>query len=77
MTMLQEGMIEVYIDKALEVVDFDAEISFYEHAETLSIGSIFREPEKRAEIWVDFVGIAHVVPVPAETKREKKLKSLY
>ena len=39
---------KVYIDKVLEVDD--AKISFYEHAGTLSIGSIFRQHEKRDEI---------------------------
>ena len=63
---------KVYIDKVLEVDD--AKISFYEHAGILSIGSIFREPEKRDEIWVDFVDILHVVPVPAEAKRGKRFE---
>ena len=63
---------KVYIGKVLEIDDSDAKISFYEHAGTLSIGSIFREPKKRDEIWVDFVNILYVLPVPAETKRGKK-----
>ena len=63
---------KVYIDKVLEVDD--AKISFYEHAGTLSIGSIFRQHEKRDEIWADFLDILHVVLVPAETKREKKFE---
>ena len=46
---------EVYIGKLLETDDSDAKISFYKHAGTLSIGSIFRELKKRDEIWVDFV----------------------
>ena len=33
---------KVYISKVLEVDDSDAKISFYEHAGTLSIGSIIR-----------------------------------
>ena len=41
---------KVYIDKVLEVDDSDAKISFCEYAGTLSIGSIFREHEKRDEI---------------------------
>ena len=41
---------KVYIGKVLEIDDSDAKISFYEHAGTLSIGSIFREPKKRYEI---------------------------
>ena len=65
---------KVYIGKVLEIDDSDAKISFYEHAGTLSIGSIFREPKKRDEIWVDFVNILYVLPVPAETKRGKKFK---
>ena len=63
---------KVYISKVLEVDDSDAKISFYEHAGTLSIDSIFREPKKRDEIWIDFVNILFVVPIPAETKRGKK-----
>ena len=63
---------KAYIGKVLEIDDSDAKISFYEHAGTLSISSIFCEPEKRDEIWVDFVYILYVVSVPAETKREKK-----
>ena len=31
----------------LKIDDSDAKISFYEHAGTLSIGSIFRKPKKR------------------------------
>ena len=49
--------------------------SFNENAGTLSIGSILREPKKRDEIWVDFVNILYVVPVPAETKRGKKFET--
>ena len=60
---------KVYIGKVLEIDDSDAKISFYEHAGTLSICSIFRESTKRNEIWVDFVNILYVLPVPAETKR--------
>ena len=65
---------KVYIGKVLEIDDSDAKISFYEHAGTLSIGFIFHEPKKRHEIWVDFVNTRYVVPVPAETKRGKKLE---
>ena len=65
---------KIYIGKVLEIVDADAKISFYEYAGTLSIGSIFCEPEKRDEIWVDFVDILHVFPVPAKTKRGKKFE---
>ena len=38
--------------KMLEFDDSAAKFSFYEHAGTLSIGSIFREPGKRDKIWV-------------------------
>ena len=38
---------KVYIGKGLEINDSDGKISFYEHARTLSIGSIFREPKKK------------------------------
>ena len=65
---------KVYIGKVLEIDDSDAKISFYEHAGTLSRGSIFREPKKRDETWVDFVNILNVLPVPAETKRGKKFE---
>ena len=65
---------KVYISKVLEIGDSDAKISFYEHAGTLSIGSIFREPKRRDEIWVDFVKILYAVVVPAETKRGKKFE---
>ena len=41
---------KVYIGKVPEIVDSDAKISFYEHAETLSMGSIFHEPKERDEI---------------------------
>ena len=58
-----------------EIDDSDAKISFYEDGGTLSVGSIFREPKKRDEIWVDFVNILCVVPVPAETKRGKKFEN--
>ena len=40
----------VYIGKVLQINDSDAKISFYEHAATLSISSIFHEPNKRDEI---------------------------
>ena len=66
----------VSIGKVLEIDDSDAKISFYGHAETLSIGSIFRKPKKRDEIWVDFVNILCVVQVPAEINRGTKLKRL-
>ena len=64
----------VCIGKVFEIDDSDAKISFYEHAGTLSIGSIFCEPKKRDKIWVDFVNILCAVPVSAETKQGKKLK---
>ena len=65
---------KVYIGKVLEIDDSDAKIAFYEHADALSTGSIFREPKKRDQICVDYVNILHVVPVPAETKRGKKFE---
>ena len=65
---------KVYIGNVLEIDDSDAEISFYEHAGTLSIGSIFRESKKKDKIWVDFINILYVVLVPAETKRGKKFE---
>ena len=37
----------VCIGKVFEIDDSDAKISFYEHAGTLSIGSIFCEPKRR------------------------------
>ena len=65
---------KVYIGKVVEIDDSDAKISFFEQAGILSIGSIFREPKKRDEIWVDLVNILYVVLVPAETKRGKKFE---
>ena len=65
---------KVYIGKVLEIDDSDAKIAFYEHADALSTGSIFRKPKKRDQICVDYVNILHVVPVPAETKRGKKFE---
>ena len=62
---------KVYIGQVLEIDDSDAKISFYGHAGTLSIGSIFCIPKKRDEIWVDFVNILYVILVSAETKRGK------
>ena len=38
---------KVYTGKVLEIDDSDAKISFYEHAGTLSIASIFHEPKKK------------------------------
>ena len=64
----------VYIGKVLEIDSSDPKISFYEHAGTLLIGSIFREPKKRDKIWVIIVNILYVVPVLAETKRGKKFE---
>ena len=65
---------KIYIGKVFEIDDSDAKISFYEYIGTLSISSTSCEPEKRDEIWVDFVNILYVVPVPAETKRGKKFE---
>ena len=65
---------KVHIGKVFEIDDSDAKISFYEYTGTLSIRSTFCEPKKRDEIWVDFVNILYVVPVPAETKRGKKFE---
>ena len=67
---------KVYIGKVFEIDDSDAKISFYEYTGTLSTGSTFCEPKKRDEIWVDFVNILYVVPVPTETKGGKKLEKL-
>ena len=65
---------KVYIGKMFEIHYSDAKISVCEYNGTLSIGSTFCEPKKRDEIWVDFVNILYVVPVPAETKRGKKFE---
>ena len=65
---------KINIGKVLEIDDSDVKISFYEHAGTLSIGSIFRDPQKRNETWVDFVNILCVVPLPAETKPGNKFE---
>ena len=67
---------KVYIGKVLETDDSDAKISFYEYTGTLPRSSTFCEPKKWDEIWVDFANILYVVPVPAETKRGKKLEKL-
>ena len=53
----------------VEIDDSGTKTSFYEYSETLSIVSIFREPKKRDEIWVDFVNIVYIFPVLAETKK--------
>ena len=66
---------KVYIGKLFKIDDSDARIPFYEHAGTLSTVSIFREPKKRDDIWVDFVKILYVVLVTAETK-QRNLKRL-
>ena len=58
----------------IEIDDSESKISFYGNVGTLSIGPIFHEPQKREEIWVDFVNILYVVPVSAETRREKKFE---
>ena len=47
----------------------------YGYACTLSIGSTFCVPEKGNKIWADLVNILYVAPVPAETKRGKKLEN--
>ena len=57
----------------LEIYDFEAKLSFCQDAVILSISSIFREPKKRDEIWVDFVNILCVVAAPAETELGKKM----
>ena len=67
---------KVCIGKVLETDDSDAKISFYEYTGTLPRGSTFCEPKKWDEIWVDFVNILYVAPVPTETKRGKKLEKL-
>ena len=59
---------KVYTGKVLGIDDSDEKISFYEHAGNLSIDSSLREPKKMDEIWVDFVNVLYVVPVPTETK---------
>ena len=64
---------KVYIGKVLKIVDSDAKISLYEQDGTLTIDSIFHEPKKRDEIWVDTVNILCVVLVPAETKNRKEI----
>ena len=66
---------KVYIGKVLEIDDSDAKISFYEYTVTSSVGSTFSEPKKKDEIWIDFVNILYVVPVPAETNRGKKFEN--
>ena len=66
---------KVDIGKVFEIDDSDAKISFYEYTGTLSIGSTFCEAKKRDEIWVDFINILYIVPVPAETKRGKKFET--
>ena len=65
---------KVYISKVFDVDNSDAKISFYEYTGTLSISSTFCKSKKRNEIWVDFVNILYVVPVPAETKQGKKFE---
>ena len=58
----------------LEIDDSESKISFYQYVGTLSIGTIFHEPQKREEIWVDFVNLLYVFSVSAETRRRKKFK---
>ena len=57
----------------LEIYDSEAKISFCQDAGTLSISSIFREPKKRDEIWVDLVNILCFVAAPAETELGTKM----
>ena len=66
---------KVYIGKVFAIDVSDAKISFYEYTVTSSVGSTFCEPKKKDEIWIDFVNILYVIPVPAETNPGKKFEN--
>ena len=65
---------KVCIGKVLEIRDSDVKISFCKNAGAALIASIFCHPKKRDEIWVEFLSILYVVPVPTKTKRGEKFE---
>ena len=63
-----------YVGKVLvDVDDTDACISFLEHEGSISNNTIFREPNRKDELWVDFNHVLCVIPEPIVTKRGRKL----
>ena len=63
---------KVYVGRAIEVDDSDANISFYKHSGEITKNSAFREPDIKDEVWVDFANIICILPEPSETKRGRK-----
>ena len=62
----------VYIGRVIEVDETDANITFFEHKGEISTSTVFREPRRRDEVWVENINILCVVPEPTETKRGRK-----
>jgi len=65
---------KVYIGKITVVDETDANIKFYEHTGDISNHTIFREPRRKDEVWVEHKNILCVLPSPTETKRGRKFE---
>ena len=59
----------LYVGRVIEVDETDANITFFEHKGEISTSTVFREPRRRDEVWVENINILCVVPEPTETKR--------
>ena len=62
----------VYVGRVIEVDETDANITFFEHMGEISTNTVFREPRRRDEVWVENINILCVVPEPTETKCGRK-----
>ena len=64
----------VYIGEITEVEESEANISFLDHKGEVSSNTVFREPIRKDEIWVERKNILCVLPAPTETKCGKKFE---
>ena len=62
----------VYVGRVIEVNETDANITFFEHKGEISTSTVFREPRRRDEVWVENINTLCIVPEPTETKRGRK-----
>ena len=62
----------VYVGRVIEVDETDENITFFAHKGEISTSTVFREPRRRDEVWVENINILCVVPEPTETKRGRK-----
>lgn len=56
----------VYIGKAIDVDQTNVNVSFFNHEGEIFQNSVFIEPRKKGEIWIEMKNLLCILPAPLE-----------